>query len=490
MNLFSNRRSMMQPAVDRPLRSLLSPRQAMVAFGLSFIGVTGALEMLVREMTGASMMARGELGLLRIALFFVANDVAIGLVLMLTLVMRFRGVPPLAPPQLQVPPVSILISAWNEADNIVETVRRWAAQRGTQFEIIVGDDGSTDGTAEALIRELHLVSLAAGRFEGCENGVPVRLFVLPHTGKGSTLNSISAHTRHDVLVTVDADTTPAPDALALLAAAFVDPEVDSGTGVVTIRNGRKGWLLANQSAEYLKNAWVRIAWSSLGGLEQVPGAFAAVRASVFRAAGGFPTDSITEDYELTFRFIQVGLERGRAPKVVTVPRSQVFTDGPPTVAGFVRQRTRWFAGFLSTLFRYRHLLFNPGAGAFGLVRLPLKLVDAVLPFLAVTTLVVLVRDGFVAALGLSGVALALFAARWLWDLFVYACATAASWRLGSVEMTKASMPPGAIGWLLTGFEALTYVWLKQFSALRGVTWAIRRARTWEASRERVTARSG
>lgn len=382
------------------------------------------------------------------------------------------------------PSASILIAAWNEEACIVDTVRQWAAQTGVHFEVIVGDDGSTDCTSRVLIDAFALnpSSETPGCFEGLANGVPLRVFTLEHAGKGATLNSISAHARCEVLVTVDADTTPAPLALPLLVSAFADPLVDSGTGVVTIRNGRRNWLLANQSAEYLKNAWVRIAWSSVSALEQVPGAFAAVRASMFRAAGGFPTDSIVEDYELTFRLMQVGLERGRAPSVVTVERSQVFTDGPSTLRGFVGQRTRWFAGFLSTLFRYRHLVFNSGAGAFGLVRLPLKLVDAVLPFLAVMTLVVLVRDGFLTALGLSGVALGLFATRWLWDLFVYACATAASWRLGDARLSREAAPPPVAGWALTALEALTYVWLKQFSALRGVLWAIRRVRTWETSR--------
>ncbi len=464
------------------MKPVLPVKWAMAAFVVSMVMVTGALELLVRQVSGHSM-AGGEQGLLRVALFFVSNDMAIGLVLMLTLVARFRRAPEAAVLSAAPPPVTILISAWNEVDSIVDTVRRWADQTGAAFEIIVGDDGSTDATSKVLIDALGLKTSAPGRSEGRCNGVPVTLFTLSHEGKGATLNSISVHAKHEVLVTVDADTTPAPDALRLLAEAFIDPLVDSATGVVSIRNGRKGWLLANQSAEYLKNAWVRIAWSSLGGLEQVPGAFAGARAELFRQAGGFPTDSITEDYELTYRFMEVGLERGRPPKVVTVPRAQVFTDGPSSVAGFVRQRTRWFAGFLSTLFRYRHLVFNPGAGAFGLVRLPLKLVDAVLPFLAVTTLVVLVRDGVVAALGLSGAALALFATRWVWDLLVYAAATSASWRLGAPVMSRQAMPPGAIGWLLTAFEALTYVWFKQLSALRGVTWAARRVRTWESSRE-------
>jgi cellulose synthase/poly-beta-1,6-N-acetylglucosamine synthase-like glycosyltransferase len=218
----------------------------------------------------------------------------------------------------------------------------------------------------------------------------------------------------------------------------------------------------------LKNAWVRIAWSALGALEQVPGAFSGIRAQLFAAAGGFPTDSLTEDYELTFRCIVQGLVRGRAPVVVVVPAAQVFTDGPGTVAGFIRQRTRWFAGFLTTLFRFRALIARKGTGAFGVVRLPLKLVDAVLPAIAFASLVVLVSGGVHAAFGVMRVSVVLFAIRWLWDLFVYACATSSSHRLGSPEMSAVAAPPIVVGWLLTAFEALTYVWFKHIAALRSM----------------------
>jgi cellulose synthase/poly-beta-1,6-N-acetylglucosamine synthase-like glycosyltransferase len=125
--------------------------------------------------------------------------------------------------------------------------------------------------------------------------------------------------------------------------------------VVSIANGRENWLTGNQSAEYLKNALVRIAWASLGGLDQLPGAFTGVRTDVFHAAGGFPEDSLTEDYELAYRVMAFGVRRGRPPEVACVLRAQVFTHGPSTTRGFIRQRTRWFAGFLTTLARFRSM---------------------------------------------------------------------------------------------------------------------------------------
>jgi len=168
--------------------------------------------------------------------------------------------------------------------------------------------------------------------------------------------------------------------------------------------------------------------------------------------------------------------------VVVVPAAQVFTDGPGTVAGFIRQRTRWFAGFLTTLFRFRALIGRRGTGAFGLVRLPLKLVDAALPAIAFMSLLVLVSGGVHAAFGVMRVSIALFAIRWIWDVFVYACATSSAHRLGSPAMSEVAAPPAVVGWCLTALEALTYVWFKHVAALRGIVWAVRRVQTWETSR--------
>ncbi|HEY4219677.1 MAG TPA: glycosyltransferase family 2 protein, partial [Myxococcota bacterium] len=471
------------PVVATPARTAT----LLALFVLVVLGALSALVWWACEVAPSTMQSSDMLGtshaLLGIAVFFVGYDIALGCVLLRALVLAFRARSSATTNELthDAPAVSVLIAAWNEVDVIADTVRRWTAQDGVVHEVLIGDDGSTDDTFAELVRALSLASDGA-RASGTVHGCAVRAFRFGHAGKGATLNALAQHAAHGVLVTVDADTTPAPAALALVAQAFTDDNVDVATGVVSIRNGRRNWMLANQSAEYLKNAWVRIAWSALGGLEQVPGAFAAMRAPMFAEVGGFPLDSLTEDYELTFRFIAHGAVRGRPLVVVTVPGAQVFTDGPASVRGFIRQRTRWFAGFLTTLFKFRALLFRRAPGCYGVLRLPLKLVDAALPAIAFASFAVLLRAGFDAALGLMAASVALFGVRWLWDLFVYACATRASHRLGAPSLSEAAAPPAAIGWLLTALEALTFVWFKHAAAVRGMWWAARRARTWEASR--------
>ena len=453
-------------------------RPAVGPLGAWFALVTGVLVALA-AIEGVLYLVGGAppAGWLHAGAAWVAYDLGITAVLAVAVARRLRT----ALPTVSAPPaLSVLVAAYDETEHIVPTVRALAAQTGVAFEILVGDDGSRDATFDLLRAAFDLSPVDGALWRGAAGeGHPLSVLRLPHAGKGATLNALAAHARHPVLVTVDADTLPAPHALARLAAAFDDPAVTCAAGVVTVRDGRGTWLLRHQSTEYLRTAFVRIGWAALGALEQVPGAFTGVRADTFAAAGGFPTDSLTEDYELTYRLLARGARDGVVPVVAAVPGAQVFTEAPRTLAGFVRQRTRWFAGFLSTLARFRGLVGERRAGAFGLVRLPLKFAEATLPVLTWATLLTGLRA---ASLGASRAALALLALRAAFDVGTYALARRASAHLGDAAAAAAVSPGPVAGALTVLTEALGYLWLRQFGALRGWFWALRRATHWEPSR--------
>jgi cellulose synthase/poly-beta-1,6-N-acetylglucosamine synthase-like glycosyltransferase len=389
--------------------------------------------------------------------------------------------------------VSVLIAAYNEASDseergIVATVRALAAQTGVSFEILVGDDGSQDRTCDSLVHALDLRPTEDGhrgalvRTDGTD--VTVRAFRLAHAGKGATLNALAARASHEVLVTLDADTAPDAHALSWLASAFDDPRVEMAAGVLAVRDA-DSFLAGYQRAEYLKNAVMRLGWSALGALEQVPGAFAGFRAASFREAGGFPIDSLTEDYELAYRLVERFAANGRVPVIVTVPSARAFTDVPTTVGGLLRQRTRWFAGFLSTLFRFRGLIGQARAGGFGVVRFPLKVFEALMPMLAFASLVAIVHAARSPALAVSRIALGLVAVKWLWDLTFYMVALRLGRRAGSRGPHDLADDAGWKEWICAATEAFAYTWLRYLAALRAYGWAMRRVSTWEPSRERV-----
>ncbi len=483
---------MTSPASLAARHPRLPPLAAILSILAVLVLAMGSMEGLAARVLGADRAPS-----LHVAVFFVAFDLATGSILLLSVARRLRDdrrATESRGADTARRAVSVLIAAYNEKGagggegrGIVATVAGVVAQEGVDLEVLVGDDGSDDGTAEAVVRAFALGPSEdgdgwAGVVLVADRPSTLRVFRFAHAGKGATLNALAARAKSPVLVTMDADTTPAFGAIAHLVRAFDDPRVASAAGVVSVRNA-VSVLTRHQYAEYVKNSIVRIGWSALGALEQVPGAFAGVRTEAFHAVGGFPTDSLTEDYELTYRLVDRGVRTGEVPLVVTVPRAQAFTDVPVTFRGFLRQRTRWFAGFLSTLFRFRHLIARPAAGGFGVVRLPLKLVDAVLPILAFASLFVILRGASSPLLSLSRVAIGIFVVRWVWDLFFYAVALRLSRELGDPVETGRVAPEAWRGWLCTATEALTYVWLKHAAVFRAYGWAARRVRTWEPSRE-------
>jgi cellulose synthase/poly-beta-1,6-N-acetylglucosamine synthase-like glycosyltransferase len=295
------------------------------------------------------------------------------------------------------------------------------------------------------------------------------------------LNAAVAVARHPILVTVDADTTLAADALARLASAFEDPEVAAATGSVLVAQGAS-LLTRFQQIEYVRNTLIRVAWAKLSALEQLPGALMAVRADWMRAVGGYPTASLTEDYELVYRLYARSFEAGLRLQISAIPTACAYTEAPTSLRPLMRQRTRWFAGFLTTLLRYRRLIGRPRAGVFGLVKLPIKVLDAVHPPLSLLSLLVLGFD--TRFVDLRPLAVSLFCLRWAWDSFTLAMAIRFARRAGGeVDLGRAgSLWP----WVYVLADGLSYFWLRQVAVLRAYGVALRPSRGWRSPRSRAS----
>ncbi len=446
---------------DHRVTSPRPPRASFVALLLA-LSWSAAFALLIGA--AQALGSHVEVGL-AVALFFVAQELGTMAVVAAAALRRPRA----ASVNTELPRVSVLIAALDEAESIVASVRSVLAQRGVELEVIVADDGSTDGTADLVERSF---------------GDAVRVLRLSHAGKGAALERARAVARHPVLVTVDADTELAPGALAHLAAVFSDPRVEAAAGAVVPRDPR-GWLERFQVTEYLKNTLARSGWSALGALDQVPGALAAIRASSLDHAGGFPLDSLTEDYEVAFRLYAMAAREGRRITIPTIATARAYTEPPRTLLGLVRQRTRWFAGFLSTLWRFRSLIARPRAGTFGLVRLPLKVLDAVLPPIGLVSLASLVLGLASGETMLTALSIVLLAVRASTDLVVHALAIALHRRS---RPSDDRTPSPTLAWLLATalLESWSYAWLKQAAVLRAYPFALWRVRTWERARELPT----
>lgn len=233
--------------------------------------------------------------------------------------------------------VSVLIPAFNEARVIEASVRRVLAAQGVLVEIIVIDDGSTDGTS-AVVRE------AFG------HDPRVHLLTLENGGKARALNHGLAMARGDVVVALDADTRFEPDTIAKLTEWFADPAIGAVAGNAKIGN-RVNWLTRWQSIEYITAQGLeRRALEALGAVTVVPGAVGAWRRTALDAVGGYPSDTLAEDQDLTIAVQRAGW------RVACEYDAVAWTEAPETVRALFRQRYRWAFGTLQCLWKHSSVI--------------------------------------------------------------------------------------------------------------------------------------
>ncbi len=260
--------------------------------------------------------------------------------------------------------VSIIVPAYNEEVNAIKTVRNLLLQDHPDFEIVFVDDGSKDGT----------YSKVAAAFEGEKR---VRVFTKSNGGKASALNYGIEHAAGDFLVCIDADTQLMPDAVSWLMKYFYQEKIVAVAGNVKVGN-EKNMLTKWQSIEYTTaQNFDRLAFDRLNCITVVPGAIGAFRKSAVLKAGGFTSDTLAEDCDITIRLIRDGGIVRNCGKAVAV------TEAPETFREFMRQRFRWSYGVMQSFWKNRDACFNPQYKSLGMIALPnILLFQILMPIIA------------------------------------------------------------------------------------------------------------
>lgn len=260
--------------------------------------------------------------------------------------------------------VSIIVPAYNEEVNAVKTVKNLLLQDYPGLEIIFVDDGSKDNT-------YGVVSKVFG------DHPRVKIFTKPNGGKASALNFGIAHCSADYVVCIDADTQLMPDAIRQMMKYFNDPKVVAVAGNVKVGNPRN-ILTRWQSIEYTTaQNFDRRAFDYLNCISVIPGAIGTFRKSAIEEAGGFMTDTLAEDCDLTMRMLRNG------GVVRNCPDAIAMTEAPETLKQFMRQRFRWSYGVMQSFWKNRDACFNPKYKSLGMVSLPnILLFQIIIPILA------------------------------------------------------------------------------------------------------------
>ena len=247
------------------------------------------------------------------------------------------------------PPVSVVIAAFNEEMVIARTIDAVLASHYPGLEVIVVDDGSKDDTYGEVERRFGTSGL-------------VRVVRQENAGKAAALNRGIAMARGEIIVALDADTLFLPNTIELLVRRFADPQVGAVAGNVKVGN-RINPLTYWQAIEYITSQNLdRRAYAAINSVSVVPGAVGAWRREAIVQAGGYTTDTMAEDMDLTWRIRRNGW------KIETDAEAIGYTEAPDTFSGLFKQRFRWAFGTLQSLWKHRSAMGR--YGWFGRVMLP------------------------------------------------------------------------------------------------------------------------
>jgi cellulose synthase/poly-beta-1,6-N-acetylglucosamine synthase-like glycosyltransferase len=297
-----------------------------------------------------------------------------------------------------VPPISLIAPAYNESASIRDSVRAMLTLHYPKHEVIVVNDGSTDDTLKILIEEFHLYKssreslrvIPTAPIRGIyESRSPIRLVVIDKEnggGKADALNAALNVARTPLVAVLDSDSLIESDALLAVVKPFLeDPDRTLATGgIVRVANGcaiehgrvigvaaPASTIARFQAVEYLR-AFLhgRIAFSFLGSVLIVSGAFGVFRRDAVLSAGGFDTTTIGEDMELVVRLHRLWRERRQPYRIVFVPYPVCWTQVPESCTSLHRQRNRWQRGTVESLWRHKKMFCNPAFGVVGLIGFP------------------------------------------------------------------------------------------------------------------------
>jgi cellulose synthase/poly-beta-1,6-N-acetylglucosamine synthase-like glycosyltransferase/peptidoglycan/xylan/chitin deacetylase (PgdA/CDA1 family)/spore germination protein YaaH len=249
------------------------------------------------------------------------------------------------------PLVSVVVPAYNEEMVICRTIESLLNSDYPRLEIIVVDDGSADDTYE----------VARSAFEDAPN---VSVFSKQNGGKAEALNYGWRKATGSIIIALDADTVFPAGTVSALAHRFADEKVGAIAGNAKVGN-RVNVVTKWQALEYVTSQnFDRRAFSSLNCITVVPGAVGAWRRSILEETGGFSTDTLAEDQDLTIevrkRHYRIGYEEAAIG----------YTEAPDSLKNLAKQRFRWSFGTLQCMWKHKSALLNPKYGTLGFIAMP------------------------------------------------------------------------------------------------------------------------
>lgn len=340
------------------------------------------------------------------------------------------------------PHISIIAPAYNEEVIIIDNVKSFLNLDYPNYEVIIVNDGSEDKTLDLLIENFHLEEVAFPYIEKVRCRPVKRIFkstkaefqklmVVDKINGGTKADAMNAGVNvanYDYFINTDVDCLLAPDTLTKVILPVLDSKVEviavgatmrmaNGCevdhGVITRVRPPKGIIPTFQETEYLRSYLLaKMGWSMFNLIPNVSGGFGLFSRTIVIEAGGFDPLSHAEDMDMTMRMVAYMRENGRRYRIVQIPDTCCWTEGPPSLKVLNRQRTRWGRGLLQIFVVHRKFLFNRKYGRMGLVIMPYALIfEFLAPIIELTGVITIIYLLFTSQIN--------FNTFWLMLLYVY-----------------------------------------------------------------------
>lgn len=242
----------------------------------------------------------------------------------------------------ELPPISILVPAYNEGAVLERALTSLMQLEYPEYEVLVIDDGSSDNTLEI-----------AAQWEGQRGPGLFRVITKPNGGKASALNAGIAHSRHPLIMCMDADSYLEPRTLLSAAQHFGNPSVGAVAGNVKVEN-RGSILTRLQALEYIEGLNMpRRAQGFLAAVNIVPGPVGLFRREALEEIGGYDTDTFAEDADLTLKMMAAGW------RVEYEDQAIAWSEAPESWRDLTQQRYRWTRGILQAIRKRKGLFLRP-----------------------------------------------------------------------------------------------------------------------------------
>jgi cellulose synthase/poly-beta-1,6-N-acetylglucosamine synthase-like glycosyltransferase len=350
------------------------------------------------------------------------------------------------------PSLSVIIPAHNEEKYIEKTIK---GVLNTDYpgrrEIIIINDGSTDGTGAILTR--------------LRKSIP-NLYVLRgnHTGKANGVNKASERANGDILIVIDADSVMDKNALREIVKPFSNPKIGAAAGIVRATLTRKiiTWF---QDFDYILTTNWRFIMDNIGGTYFLPG-FVAFRRTAFIQLGGFQSDTVSEDADIALRLHKLGW--GMAMTYATI-----HTQVPQSIRRLLKQRVRWARGAIQVMRKHSDVLFNKQYGSVGLYGLPVQIYWILYGLISTPISIFQIYQGYVMYFFSKGEYLSLNTLKYFLNWFSVAGIADYSYHVlsGAWEMTP--LFPVIVASFLIGmlYNALALSRMKGFDVRHFLVWA-------------------